>query len=323
MTRQLPDELTPPRPRRRLEARSTDGTRIAVEIHGAENAPTVVLAHGWTCRATFWSPVVRRLRVDMRVVTYDQRGHGYSDRPRSAGIGPDALADDMRAVLEQAVGPRRQTVVVGHSMGAMTLVALAGRHPDVLRRTVAAALLASPGVDELVGRLDLVTLPGQLSGLVPDHVLRTVQFLTNGGLADARLLRTLPKALARSAVKHIALSATATPAQTAFATDIIRSCPPETHHQFAKLLQRLDLSTSVPELTVPAMIVVGTADRLTPPWHAHRLAEALPMGLGVIEVQDAGHLTPIQAPDTITGAVHRLAEEYLPHPTDATNRAAG
>lgn len=321
MTPRLPDELTPPRPRRRLEAVSADGTRIAVEIHGPEHAPTVLLAHGWTCRATFWAPVVRRLRIDMRVVVYDQRGHGLSDRPHAAGITPEALADDLLAVIDAAIGPARRAVVVGHSMGAMTLVALAGRHPDVLRRTVAAALLASTGVDELVGRLDLVTLPGQLKGLVPDHVLRTVQFLTRGGLADARLLHSVPVAVARSVVKHITLSAAASGAQTAFTTEIIRSCPAATHHEFAKLLHRLDLSQSVPRLTVPTMIVVGTADRLTPVWHARRLAEALPNGLGVVEVPHVGHMTPVQAPDTITTVVHRLTEEYLPYPTDAERRA--
>ena len=321
MATQLPDELTPPRPRRRLEAVSADGTRLAVEIHGPDHGPTVLLAHGWTCRATFWTPVVRRLRVDMRVVTYDQRGHGSSDRPRSAGICPEALADDMAAVMAATLGPTRRAVVVGHSMGAMTLVATAGRHPDLVQRHVAAALLASTGVDELVGRLDLVTLPGQLAGLVPDHVLRTVQFLTRGGLADARLLGALPAAMARSVVKHITLSSTASAAQTRFATDIIRSCPPETHHEFAKLLERLDLSDGVPKLTVPTLIVVGTADRLTPAWHAHRLAEMLPNSLGVVELPQVGHLTPIQAPDTITAAVHTLAEDYLPNPTDARSWA--
>lgn len=319
MTTQLPVELTPPRPRRRLEAESADGTRIAVEIHGPEQAPTIVLAHGWVCRASFWAPVVRRLRIDLRVVAYDQRGHGYSDRPRAAGTTAEALADDLAAVLDAAVGSRR-AVVVGHSMGAMSLVALAGRHPDVLRRSVAAALLASTGVDELAGRMDLVSLPGQAAGLVPDHVLRTVQFLTRGGLADARLLRTVPLAVARSAVRHITLSAAATAAQTAFCTDIIRSCPPDTHHEFAKLLHDLDLSASVPRLTVPALVVVGTADRLTPVWHARRLADALPHGLGVIEVPGIGHMTPVQAPDTITSAVQALAEQYLPAPSDAPRR---
>ena len=70
-------------------------------------------------------------------------------------------------------------------------------------------------------------------------------------------------------------------------------------------------------LTVPALVLVGTADRLTPPWHAHRLAEALPLGLGVVEVPDAGHMTPVQAPEAITAAVHRLADDYLHAPRRA------
>jgi pimeloyl-ACP methyl ester carboxylesterase len=323
MAPQLPAELTPPRPRRRLEVAAADGTRLSVEIHGPEVAPTVLLAHGWTCRASFWAPVVRRLRIDLRVVVYDQRGHGYSDRPRAAGFTPEALADDMAAVIDATVGPLRRAVVVGHSMGAMTLVAMSHRHPDVLQRGVAAALLASTGVDELSGRLDLISLPGQLAGLVPDPVLRTVQFLTRGGLADARLLRTLPIAMARSAVRHITLSPSATAAQTAFCTDIIRSCPPTTHHEFAKLLHRLDLSDEVDWLTVPALVVVGTEDRLTPAWHAHRLAEALPHSLGVVEVPYVGHMTPVQAPDMINTSVQLLVEDYLSGPSDAQRRAVG
>ena len=317
MSSQAPEELVEPRPRRRLDVESADGTRLSVEVHGPERAPTVVLAHGWTCRAAFWTPVVRRLRVDMRVVAYDQRGHGLSDAPRSAGIGPDALADDLAAVLRRVAGPDRPVIVAGHSLGAMSIVAFAARHPDLLHGAVAAALLASTGVDELEGRIDLVPLPGQMSGLVPDPVLRTVQFLTRGGLADARLLHALPLSLARSAVRHITLSPSATSAQVAFCTEVILSCPQQTHHRFARLLSVLDLSADVPCLTVPALVLVGTADRLTPAWHAHRLAEALPHGLGVVEVPDAGHMTPVQAPEAITAAVHQLADDYLRAPRRA------
>ncbi|HEY6797161.1 MAG TPA: alpha/beta hydrolase [Kineosporiaceae bacterium] len=320
MAPRLPEELTPPPPRRRLEVVSADGTRIAVQMHGPERAPQVLLAHGWTCRSDLWAPVVHRLRAELRVVCYDQRGHGLSEPPGPAGITPDALAADLAAVLRATTRARR-AVVVGHSMGAMSLVAMAGRYPTVLRRSVAAVLLASTGVDELVGRLDLVNLPGQLSGLVPDHVLRVVQFLTRGGLADARLLRSLPPALARTAVRHITLSPSATAAQAMFCTDIIRSCPPVTHHSCARLLRDLDLSPDVPRLTVPAMVLVGTADRLTPAWHARRLAEALPRGLGVIEVPGVGHMTPVQAPDTVASAVQTLAEDYLSGPRGAQRSA--
>jgi pimeloyl-ACP methyl ester carboxylesterase len=292
-----------------------------VEVHGPHGAPTVLLAHGWTCRASFWAPVVRRLRTGLRVISYDHRGHGYSERPRSAGFTPGALADDMAAVIEATAGPARRVVVAGHSMGAMTLVALAGRRPEVVQRSVAAAVLASTGVDELAGRLDLGSLPGQLSGLVPRQVLSAVRFLTHGGLSDARLLRALPSPAARGAVRHITLSPSATPAQVVFCTDIIRSCPASTHHGFAKLLRDLDLSADVPRLTVPAMVIVGTADRLTPAWHAHRLAGALPHGLGVIEVPEAGHMTPVQAPGSISSAVQLLARDYLSGPSGTRHRA--
>jgi len=133
--------------------------------------------------------------------------------------------------------------------------------------------------------------------------------------------------VARSAVRHITLSPTASSEQVAFCTDIIRSCPAATHHGFARLLAELDLSADVLRLTVPTQVLVGTADRLTPAWHAHRLAERLPFGLGVIEVPGAGHMTPVQAPELITAAVHELAERYLSDPMTGPSglpgRAAG
>src|SRR5690606_16147063 len=51
---------------------SADGTPIHIETIGPENAPTIVLAHGWTCATPFWAPVVNHLPDDLRIVLYDQ-----------------------------------------------------------------------------------------------------------------------------------------------------------------------------------------------------------------------------------------------------------
>jgi pimeloyl-ACP methyl ester carboxylesterase len=323
----VPTELTPPVPRRTAAVPSADGTRIAVEIHGPEGAPTVVLAHGWSCSTVFWAPLLRRLATDLRVVAYDQRGHGASQLPGRGGISAAALADDLAAVLTATVPAGRRVVAVGHSMGAMSIVALAGRHHELLRARVAAALLASTGVDELVGRIDVLSLPGRVTPGLPDQVARVVQFFVRGGIADSRLLHALPPTVQRTVVKHVTLSAAATDEQVAFCADVILSCPRSTHHAFARLLQGLDLSADVPFLDVPALVLVGGADRLTPPWHARRLGERLPVGLGVVEVPGIGHMTPVQAPDQVAAAVRRLASDHLagsgPGPGRALGRRAG
>jgi pimeloyl-ACP methyl ester carboxylesterase len=206
-------------------------------------------------------------------------------------------------------------------MGAMSIVAMAGRRHDLIEECVAAVLLASTGVDELMGRIDLVTIPGRASNGIPDNVVRVVQFLVRGGLSDSLLLHAMPRPVARQAVKHIVLSPSATAQQVAFCTDVILSCPKAVHHQFAKLLQSLDLSGDVARLDVPTAVLVGAQDRLTPPWHARRLAEGLPVGLGMIEVPDAGHMTPVQAPDAVTTAIHALAEDHLAGPGRPRRRA--
>lgn len=323
----------PPTPRERLDVTSSDGVRLSVELHGITGGPLVVLCHGWTCSTRFWAPVIRRLAVEYDVVAYDQRGHGRSERPQRSAVHPGALADDLAAVLEATAGERRRAVLVGHSLGAMTIVAFAGRHHEHLRRCVAATLLASTGVDELIGRLDLLPFLGRSTGGVPDSLARVVQFFIRGGLADSLLLHSLPRPVARQAVRHLTLSPSATAEQTAFATDVILACSRLTHHRFARLLQRLDLSRDVLLLDVPTLVLVGEADRLTPPWHAYRLVERLPAGTGITVLPEVGHMTPIQAPDVVMIAVQSLVEEHLtgvgrvprprPIPHEPTDRAVG
>ncbi|GFN04605.1 hypothetical protein Smic_31610 [Streptomyces microflavus] len=105
MSRLLHRDDAPPVPANELFVTSADGSRIHVELHGPEDAPAVVLAHGWTCNTRFWAAQIRDLAADHRVIAYDQRGHGLTPEPGPGGYSVNALADDLEAVLAATLAP--------------------------------------------------------------------------------------------------------------------------------------------------------------------------------------------------------------------------
>lgn len=108
MSRLLHRDTVPPVPAAELTARSADGSRIHVELHGPEDAPAVVLAHGWTCNTRFWDAQIRDLAADHRVIAYDQRGHGLT--PSRA---PAATARTRWPTTSKRSSPRRSPRAAG------------------------------------------------------------------------------------------------------------------------------------------------------------------------------------------------------------------
>ena len=113
-----------------------DGTKLAYEERGT-GEPAFVFVHGWTCDRSFFAPQAEHFARRHRVVSVDLRGHGESDKPE----GPYSIAtfaDDIAYLMER-LGLGR-AVVVGHSMGGITVLQLAAAHPD----RVAAIVMVDP-----------------------------------------------------------------------------------------------------------------------------------------------------------------------------------
>jgi pimeloyl-ACP methyl ester carboxylesterase len=305
------DTFLAPAPIERRDVTSADGTRLNVEVYGRADRPTVVLVHGWTCSIAFWNRQLRDLARDFRVVCYDQRGHGASGEPGASGYGIDGLADDLSAVLTATVPPGEKVVLAGHSMGGMTVVGLADRHPEQLRRQVAGAVITNSGVSQFVPRSTLLPLPLPLATVLAPVSAQIIKVTPPGSGTNAAT---------RFLIRYASMSRFATPAEVDFAARIIAACPPKTRAGFAGLFAVLDLDHAVPELDVPTVVIAGRRDRLTPIWHARRLAERLPQLVDLIEVDESGHLSPITAPETVTGAIRRLAGSFLPGSIDLRSR---
>ncbi|WP_030234148.1 alpha/beta fold hydrolase [Streptomyces sp. NRRL S-350] len=302
----IPENYEPPTPAEELTVRSADGSRLHVEVHGRPGAPTVVLAHGWTCSTAFWAPVIRELSDRYRVVAYDQRGHGHSEIPPSrVRYSTRALAEDLSAVLARTVPAGERAVLAGHSMGGMTIMAAGGR-PEVAERT-AAAVLISTGSSELVAELTVVP-----PGVRPAGLRR---FL-HRQLLRSRLPLGPVTPLSRAALKYATLGPTSPAGQVEATARIVHACPTAVRANWAAVLDRLDVRAGLARLAAPTAVVVGTDDRLTPPVLARRIVAELTDPQGMLLLPGVGHMSPLERPAEVAAEIHRMATEYLvgPHP---------
>lgn len=290
----------PPAPARELSARSGDGVRFPVEVHGDESAPAVVLAHGWTCSTLFWAPVIRELTASgHRVIVYDQRGHGRSPAAATPKAYSTAmLADDLCAVLDVALEPGERAVIGGHSMGGMTIMAAADRRQ--LTERGAALMLCSTGAQHLTGQARVIPLRSERARHVAHRALLG---------ANAPLGPVTP--LTRKALAYGTLGPRPD-AETAEATArIVHACPTGVRSAWGGVLAGLDLSAKVPHLEAPTAVVSGTRDRLTPFPHARRLAALLPECTGLHELEGRGHMTPLEEPRAVSAVLAGLVRDHL------------
>lgn len=280
-----------------FEARSAGGVVLAGEAYGPADAPPVVLIHGWTCARRFWTHQIHALSERHRVIAYDLRGHGGSEARDRCDFSTDALADDVQAVLEATVPDGRRALLVGHSMGAMSIVAWAGRHPEQVRERALGAALLNTGMGDLVSEALILRLPTRM-GRAKAAFGRA--FLS----ADLDTGPATP--VSRRIVRYVALSKSASPAAVELTQQLAQDCPRRVRAGAGRTLTKLDLMDAIAHLDVPALVLAAERDRLTPPVHADRLAAALPQLVEHVTLPRAGHMGPLEAPDEVNAAIERL-----------------
>ncbi|MCX4098818.1 alpha/beta fold hydrolase [Nocardia sp. alder85J] len=265
------------------------------------------LVHGWTCCLEYWNPQINAFAADYRVVAYDLRGHGASE------LGPSApscelLADDLAAVLAAVLRPGQRAVLVGHSLGGMTIQAWAARHPEQVTERAAAVVLTNTAPGNLIA--ETTVLPFFNRGR-----LRLPHGLGRWGLAGQLVFP--PIAPVRWVFRRQVMSLAATGDIAEFALSIVRSCPAAVRAAFGLLLADLALGDAAERLTVPTTVIAGDHDDLTPPVHSRRIAEMLTRAgsLDTLRVLPTGHLGNVEAYpefnaelERVLIAAHRSAE---------------
>jgi pimeloyl-ACP methyl ester carboxylesterase len=292
--------------RRVAAVRTPDGAELHATIDGSDDAPvTLVLAHGWTLAQAAWDDVAELLapRIadgDLRMIRYDQRGHGRSTWGE-AEISLDQLGDDLAAVLDQLL-PTGPVVLGGHSMGGMTIMCLAAARPELFGDRVRGVALVSTSAGDLTS--DPRSAPGRMAKLRPGAL--------NVALAGARVVerfrQLLPPAHPRhqKMVRDLLYGSDATEQMVLAGAEIMHASTVRSFISFMPALENHDKRTELAALgSVPVEIFVGDSDKLTPRRHSRQLAEVLPHAR-LHEVERTGHMLPQERPQLVVDAIARL-----------------
>ncbi|HPB73388.1 MAG TPA: alpha/beta hydrolase [Phycicoccus sp.] len=282
--------MRPPTTRQFTVPVSDDAVLQAEEYLPAEGTvdpelPTIVLAHGWTLTRHAWEPVIDELlqHRPVRVVAYDQRGHGESSMGHPDRATVRLLASDLRAVID-AAAPEGPVLLGGHSMGGMTVMAYAGSHHT-----------------HFGARVCGVVLVGTAASVQGRRPIPLESFVM--GVA-ARAPRIAPRVLVPTAVQgRLLFGRGAKPSDIKTAVAMIQRTKMPTIGQFFHAIEDHDEIESLAHFVdVPTHILVGSMDRLTPVSYARMLQDAIPSARLTV-IPDLGHMLMYEATHQVTDAL--------------------
>ncbi|MFE9791934.1 alpha/beta fold hydrolase [Streptomyces goshikiensis] len=285
------------------------GSRGRLLRRKAAAAPTVVFCHGYCLSQDSWHFQRAALRGVVRSVYWDQRSHGRSARGLAQADGEpvtiEQLGRDLKAVID-AAAPEGPLVLVGHSMGGMTIMALAEQFPGLVReRVLGVALIgtSSGGLGEVTYGLPLPAAGLSAVRRVLPGVLRAlgsqVELVEKGRRATADLFAGMVK-------RYSFGSREVDPAVARFAERLIETTPIDVVAEFYPAFQIHDKSAALQRFAdIPVTVIAGDRDMITPAAHSEAIKAELPAAeLTVLE--SAGHLMMLEHPETVTGLLGDL-----------------
>lgn len=281
---------------------------------------TVVFSHGYCLNQDSWHFQRAALRGVVRTVHWDQRSHGRSGRGArqvqdGVPVDIEQLGRDLKAVIDAAV-PTGPIVLVGHSMGGMTMMALADQYPELIRERVVATAFVGTSSGKLgevnfglpVAGVNAVrrVLPGVLKALGQQAAL-----VEKGRRATADLFAGIIK-------RYSFASRDVDPAVARFAERMIEGTPIDVVAEFYPAFNDHDKTEALAHFTdMPVLVLAGIGDLVTPSEHSEAIADLLP-DAELVLVPDAGHLVMLEHPEVVTDRLADLLTRAGAVPAGAT-----
>lgn len=298
---------------------TADGVELHAEVEGADDAPvTAVFVHGFCLDMGtfhFQRRALTQAKLPVRAIYYDQPGHGRSGALPVAEYDIETLGTGLGDVID-VLAPEGPLVLVGHSMGAMTIMALAEQRPELFAERVKGVSLLSTssgglsevsfGLPKMISQLrrPLLPLVTRAATMTPTMIDRARRAAGDIAWLLTRRYGFGTSRPSPSVVSYVELMNTATPMQTVAG--------------YLKTLMEHSRADSLMAFTGGDVLIIGGAkDLFTPVAHTRLLAEAMPAARLVV-LPEAGHVAPLEFPDEVSGPLiaqlHRICEAVTASP---------
>ncbi|HET6627503.1 MAG TPA: alpha/beta hydrolase [Nocardioidaceae bacterium] len=309
------------------ELRSDPVTVIAgdgVALHAEVDEPdepdpdraTLVFVHGYALNLDCWHFQREHFRGSRRMVFYDQRSHGRSARSSRENATIDQLGHDLVSVLDQLV-PEGPVVLVGHSMGGMTIMALADQHPELFgTRVVGVGLVSTTAGDLRTNAAIAPFLPDRLMSQVTPRLVAGLA--RSPGLVDG--VRRAGSDIGFLATARLAFGDAVPASYVEFVDEMLAQTSFEVLAEFFPNFDAFDqFSVMHAFARVPTVVICGDKDRLTSIGLSRKMASLIP-GADLVECLGAGHMVILERREQVDEALDRMVEQADAH--GASTRAS-
>ncbi|HYN17661.1 MAG TPA: alpha/beta hydrolase [Actinomycetes bacterium] len=297
-----------------VPVRTQDGVLLHVEVDQADpelsaagaDDVTIVLSHGYALSLDSWHYQRLALRGRYRLVLWDQRGHGRSASGAVGSSTIDQVGADLGAVID-TVAPTGRLVLLGHSMGGMTVMSLAQQRPELFAERVVGVALVSTSAgglrDSDLGIAGLGKLVLRLGPLAVRVLARQPVLVERG--------RKLGSDLESVLVKHYSYASDVSPELVQFTARMIAATRLEVISDFLPSFSGHDKREALEAMQeLDVLVAVGDGDLLTPEEYSEEIARRLPAAEHVV-IGAGGHLVMLEHPDEVSALLAGLIDRAL------------
>ena len=281
-----------------------DGADLYVEEAGPPSRRGAVFVHGSALRTDLWHYQMDGVGGH-RLVFYDLRGHGRSHPKGDLDFTIENLAWDLEAVIEDA--ELEEAVVVGHSVGGMIALRLCALRNEWLGSRIKGIVLCNttyrPAYDTSIGGAVVSKL---------ERVIRHPLDALAGQHDRIDRLREIvrPTDQIFFAVAYAAFGPGASAKQIDFTYDMTVDTSADVIFDLVKCYRDYDVTNILGEVTIPALVIAGSHDRLTIAGASEYIAEHLPKAqLHVLS--GCGHMTMLERHDEFNELLGEFLDDVL------------